>query len=111
MSRRVTEGLAAVRRREGAALVVAFGVGLGIAVYHYAGLLVGGALVGAVSRSTGRALLFGTAFGVVVWVVFAGSLFAHGVLPKYVVTGRVFALSAALAVVPPALAASVRGLL
>lgn len=56
------------------ALAVAAIVGLALAWLHWLGLLLGGALVGLVSRSVGRALLAGIGFGALVLAVFAVTL-------------------------------------
>ncbi|ELZ08200.1 hypothetical protein C479_12703 [Halovivax asiaticus JCM 14624] len=53
------------------AVVVAVVVGLGLAWFHWLGLLLGGMLVGFVARTLRRALLAGLGFGVVLLAVFA----------------------------------------
>ncbi|WP_255191161.1 hypothetical protein [Natronobeatus ordinarius] len=61
-------------RAHAAALLVIVIVGLAAAWLHWLGLVLGGALVGVVSRSLPRAVLGGVGFGVVVLVVFVASL-------------------------------------
>ncbi|WP_312908697.1 hypothetical protein [Natronosalvus caseinilyticus] len=53
------------------ALFVAVGLGLALSWLHWAGLVVGGVLVGLVARSLLKALGYGLGFGLVVLVVFA----------------------------------------
>lgn len=55
-------------------LVVVLAVGLAAAWLHWLGLVLGGALVGVVSKSVLRAVLGGVGFGVLVLLVFAASL-------------------------------------
>jgi hypothetical protein len=64
--------LSAVRRRRRwrlIALLVVAAVGLGVAWLHWLGLFVAGGLLGLVSRTLGRAVLAGAAFGVLLVVV------------------------------------------
>jgi hypothetical protein len=57
------------RRRRLIALLVVAAVGLGVAWLHWLGLFVAGGLLGLVSRTLGRAVLAGAAFGVLLVVV------------------------------------------
>lgn len=71
---RVRGAVSRVRTQPGphrVAIVVAVVVGLGLAWFHWLGLLLGGMLVGFVARTFRRALLAGLGFGVVVLAVFA----------------------------------------
>ena len=52
-------------------------VGLVAAALYWAGLFLGGALVGLAAETRKRALLAGAGFGVLVWVVFAVTLLAQ----------------------------------
>ena len=61
-------------RAHAMALVVVLVVGLAAAWLHWLGLVLGGTLVGVVSKTLPRAILGGVGFGVVVLVVFAASL-------------------------------------
>ncbi len=64
-----TEFLAGVRESpllRGVVLVVAVGVALALAWFHWFGLFVGGAAVGLVSKTVPRAVVAGLAVGVVV---------------------------------------------
>ncbi|MGM0591596.1 MAG: hypothetical protein ACQETI_08220 [Halobacteriota archaeon] len=93
------------------ALVVAALVGLAATLVHWAGLLLGGALVGVVSATVPRALVNGVSFGLVVLGAFAGWLALNGALLTWTGSGDVFHLSVVTALALPALSAvSVRGL-
>ena len=61
-------------RLHAVALSIAVAVGLAAAWLHWLGLVVGGMLVGVVSRTLLRAALGGLGFGVLVLLVFAVSL-------------------------------------
>ena len=67
-------------RRAELALALAFAVGLLAATVHWTGLLVGGALVGILSVSTGRAAVLGFEFGLVILITYAFVLAWYGVL-------------------------------
>lgn len=97
-------------RHQLAVIAVGFGVGLGITVYHYVGLVVGGLILGIGARSVRRAVLTGASFGLTVWIAFGASLFQAGDLARYIATGNLFLLSGAIAIGLPTLAATVRGL-
>ena len=58
----------------------AFVVGLLAVTVHWTGLVVGGALVGLLATSTGRAVVLGFEFGLVVLVAYAVLLSWYGVL-------------------------------
>ena len=89
-------------------LVVAVVVGLAAAWLHWLGLVLGGALVGVVSKTLPRAILGGVGFGVVVLVVFAVSLgpAAGAVLEMAPISYLVVAAALGL----PVLGSLVRGL-
>lgn len=91
-------------------VIAGFGLGLGIVIYHYVGLVVGGLLLGFGARSVPRALAYGVVFGLSVWVLFGASLFLNGELAKYTAMGQLFLLSGAISVGLPTLASTVRGL-
>ena len=67
-------------RRAEVALALAFSVGLLATTVHWAGLVIGGALVGILSVSTARAAVLGFEFGLVVLVAYAFVLSWSGVL-------------------------------
>lgn len=105
--------LASVRsgRYADAALLAATAVGLAVTVVHWAGLVVGGILVGLVASSLPRALVNGVTFGVVVLGAFAVWLAAQGALLTWTGTGQIFLLAVATGVGLPTLAAvAVRGM-
>lgn len=89
------------------ALAVAAIVGLALAWLHWLGLLLGGALVGLASRSLGRALLAGLAFGVLVLVTVAVTL--DGSLGAAAAMTPASYLTVAAALGLPAFGALVRG--
>ena len=91
-------------------LIAGFGLGLGIVIYHYVGLVVGGLLLGFGARSVPRALASGALFGLSVWALFGASLFLDGQLAEYTAMGQLFLLSGAISVGLPILASTVRGL-
>lgn len=99
-----------LNRHQAAVIAVGFGLGFGITVYHYVGLVVGGLVLGLGARSVRRAILTGIALGLTVWIVFGASLFQTGNLARYTAMGDPFLLSGAIAIGLPTLAATVRGL-
>lgn len=111
---RIDAALAPVRRGRFAepALLLAVVVGVAATTLHWGGLVLGGALVGAVSESTRRAVANGLSFGLFVLVVAGAWLAWQGALLAWPTTGQLFALTVASAVGLPILAAgAVRGLL
>jgi hypothetical protein len=83
-------------------MVVAIVVGLVAAWVHWAGLFVGGALVGLAAATRGRALLAGFGFGVLVVAIFVVTLFVGGDLSQYLAMGQIVAVSL---VIPPVVGA------
>ena len=79
-------------------LALAVAVGLLVSSVHWIGLLVGGVLVGLFVRSTGRALLMGAGFGLLVWGLFVGELLVSGVHPT-AETAQLWGLSLVIPVV------------
>lgn len=73
-------------------------VGIGMASAHWLGVVAGGALVGSLEPTLRRGVLAGAAFGVLVWLAFAGTMFADGVLGRFLATGGLAGISAAIAV-------------
>lgn len=98
------------RRPRWFALAAAVVVGLAAAQVHWYGFLVGGALVGLVSKTTARGLLAGLAFGIFAWLVFAALLASNGALWKATAMGQLLAVSAAIPVVGAGLGSLVRGI-
>ncbi|MEF8779601.1 MAG: hypothetical protein V5A46_02830 [Haloferacaceae archaeon] len=72
--------------------------GIGMASAHWLGLVVGGMLVGSLEPTLRRGVLAGAAFGLLAWVAFAGTLFVDGALGRFLATGGLAGLSAAIAV-------------
>lgn len=97
------------RRERWYALVGATIVGLAVAWVHWYGFVLGGALVGLVSRNLKRGLLAGLGFGVLAWVAFAALLASHGSLGAYLGMGQITALGVAIPVVGSLLGSLVRG--
>ena len=97
------------RRERWYALAAAAVVGLAVAWVHWYGFVLGGALVGLVSKDAKRGLLAGVGFGLLAWVVFAGLLASNGALGAYLGMGQVTTVSAAIPVVGAALGSLVRG--
>ncbi|WP_266076602.1 hypothetical protein [Haladaptatus caseinilyticus] len=77
----------------------AVAVGLGIAWMHWAGLLVGGALVSLPTKNWKRGILAGFGFGVLSLLVFAGLLVYYGSFVPALEMGRVTALMVAIPLV------------
>lgn len=92
-------------------MVVAILVGLVAAALHWAGLFLGGALVGLAAETRKRALLAGLGFGVLVWVVFAATLLASGDLGQYLAMGQITVVGLAIPVTTATFATLVRWLL
>lgn len=99
------------RRERWYALAVAVVVGLAAAQVHWSGFVLGGALVGLVSKSGKRALVGGLAFGLLAWLVFAALLASNGALMGYLGMGQILGLSAAIPVVGALLGSLVRGVI
>lgn len=89
------------------ALAAAVAVGLALAWVHWLGLVVGGALVGLVSRSLPRALVAAVGFGLLVLLVFALSLGGTADVVLEMTPAVYVTVAAALAL--PALGALLRG--
>lgn len=100
----------AVDRHQAAVIVLGVGLGFGIALYHYVGLVVGGLVLGLGARTVPRALAYGALFGLTVWLLFGASLLLGGQFVEYTATGDLLLLSGAIAIGLPTLAATVRGL-
>lgn len=92
------------------ALVVAIVIGLGAAHLHWLGLVLGGALVGLVAASLSRAIVAGIGFGILVVVVWLGTIWWAGTLSKVLAMGELALLGAALGIVLPAVGSLVRGI-
>lgn len=97
------------RRTRRFAMLAGVAVGLAAAQVHWYGLVLGGALVGLVSKNTKRALVAGLGFGLLAWGVFAGLLAANDALLAYAGTGRLLYLSVGIPVGLGALGSLVRG--
>lgn len=94
-----------------AVMVAAIGIGILASAIHWAGLFLGGALVGLAAATRKRALLSGFGFGVLVWVVFALSLVVSGDFSQYLAMGQIFAVSTVIPVAAATFAALVRWLM
>ncbi|WP_136716991.1 hypothetical protein [Halorientalis salina] len=103
------EGLRADRFRRRLATAGAVVVGLATVWLHWAGLVVGGALVAFVQPTVRRGLVAGVGFGVLAWLAFAGWLASAGSLDLYLGMGQVFAVSTAITLAGSLLGALARG--
>lgn len=93
------------------AMLAAFALGVPLGAVHWAGLVAGGALLGLVAPTFGRALLYGLYLGGLVFVAFAVALLWFGALGRFAGTGQLAALSLVVSFALPTLAAGgVRGL-
>lgn len=97
------------RRERWVTLATVAAIGLAAAWVHWYGFVLGGALVGLVSKNVERGLLAGLGFGVLAWVVFAGLLASHGALVAYLGMGQITGVSAAIPVAGSLLGSLVRG--
>jgi len=97
------------RDRRRAAILVGAGVGLAVAQLHWAGLLLGGVLVGLASRDLPRALLSGLAFGVGALVVFLGGLAIAGTLSPALAMGQLTSLAVGLPIAAGLVGSLARG--
>ncbi|AUX08663.1 hypothetical protein AArcSl_1025 [Halalkaliarchaeum desulfuricum] len=84
--------------------------GVGLASAHWIGVVIGGAFVGLLARTVPRGVLAGAAFGLFVWLVFAGTIIVDGAWEPFLATGGFVALSAAIAVALGAFGGLARGL-
>jgi len=90
--------------------VLAFVLGTALGAVHWAGLFVGGALVGVVAPSFTRAVQHGLYLGVLVLGLFVGALWLYGSLSAYLAMGQVLYLNLATTLLLPPLGATLRGL-
>ncbi|WP_137287542.1 hypothetical protein [Halorussus salinisoli] len=90
-------------------LAAGVAVGLAAAWVHWYGFLLGGLLVGLVSKDLERGLAAGIGFGLLAWAVFAGLVAANGGLEEYAATGRLLYLSVGIPVGLSALGSLIRG--
>ncbi|WP_134669953.1 hypothetical protein [Halorussus marinus] len=97
------------RRERWFALAAAAVIAVGAAQIHWYGFLVGGALVGAVSKTLSRAVAAGLGVGLLSWGVFAATVAANGAFSQYAATGQAFGLSVAIPVVAAGIGSLVRG--
>ena len=93
------------------AFLLAVTAGLVASAVHWAGLVLGGVLVGLVAPTLRRSVVIGLFFGFTVIVAFLVYLLVVGAASAYVAMGVLFYLSVAIAVLVPTLAAvAARGL-
>ena len=97
------------RRTRWAAVAAGVALGLAVACVHWLGVVLGGALVGLVSKTAARAVLAGLAFGLLSWAVFAALLAANGGAVEYAATGRLLYLSLGIPVGGALLGSLIRG--
>ena len=97
------------RRARWAALLAGIALDLALAQVHWLGFVLGGALVGLVSKTAARAVLAGLAFGLLAWVAFVALLAANGALVEYAAMGRLLSLSLGIPVAGAVLGSLVRG--
>ena len=110
---RVLARLSALQRDSRRRLLATGGalvVGVVLATVHWAGLLVGGALVGLSQPTLRRALAAGLGFGVVVLGVTAVRLALAGTLEEVLATWPVVGVGVAIALVAGPVGALARGL-
>jgi len=93
---RVRTAVDRLREREFEAVLLAATAGFLLAVLHWVGFALAGGLLGLAAGSLKRAVAYGLAFGVLVWLLFAGSLLAGGYFSAYVGMGRLALLSVAV---------------
>ncbi|WP_416839324.1 hypothetical protein [Haloferax sp. DFSO52] len=87
------------------ALVVATVVGLAAASIHWAGLVLGGILVGVLATSVSRAVVQGVTFGALAISVHIGRLWIAGALDPFFETGILAVVTVAIGFVLPTVAA------
>lgn len=104
--------MSAPGRLDRAILLVAVAVvGFGLASAHWLGILVGAIAVGAFGRTTGRGVLLGLGFGVLVAVAFAWELWAAGQLDRVLAMGEIAAIGFVVPIVLGAIGGLARGLI
>lgn len=84
-------------------------LGLAFATVHWLGILLGGVLVGSQAPNTGRGILHGGLFGLLVWVVSLGVLGAAGINPM-IAGVELLGVSAAIPIALGAIGGSAREL-
>lgn len=87
------------------ALIVATIIGLAAASIHWAGLILGGVFVGVLATSVRRAVPQGLTFGGLAVALHIGMVWWQGELDALFATGILFALTVAIGLVLPMLAA------
>ncbi|MHB9286042.1 hypothetical protein ACKVMT_03265 [Halobacteriales archaeon Cl-PHB] len=93
------------------AMALAFLVALVLAPLHWAGVVLGGALVGLTAPTLRRALVLGLAYGLVVLFLFATWLAVQGAFGKFAAMGQLALVTVAFGLLlPPLAAVAVRGL-
>ncbi|OIB56871.1 hypothetical protein [Natrialba sp. SSL1] len=105
---RELESIRTTPRRRAVALVLAAGLGVVFAWYHWIGLVLGGALVGLVSTTFRRALVTAVGFGLVVLGLFVISL--GGATAQVLEMAPIVYLTVGAAIGLPVLGSLVRGI-
>lgn len=105
-TQRLRNRVSLLREYERLGLLIAAGIGLVATLFHWTGLVLGGLLLGVVSKSTPRALIVGASFGLVVWGLFLATLLADGVLLAFAGMGRLTLLNVAITLGFPTVAAA-----
>lgn len=84
-------------------------LGLAMSLIHWLGILLGGILIGLVAPSTGRALLYGAVWGLLVGVVSVAWLGAAGIVPS-MAAGQLWGVSLGAALLLGTIGGSAREL-
>lgn len=93
------------------AMVVAFLVALALPPLHWAGVVLGGALVGLTASTVRRALVLGLTYGLLVLFLFAAWLLFQGAFGKFAAMGQLALVTVAFGLLlPPLAAVAARGL-
>lgn len=98
------------RRERWFTLATAAAIGLAAAWVHWYGFVLGGALVGLVSKNVKGGLLAGIGFGVLSLGIFAGLLASQGALGASLGMGQVTAVGVAIPIGGSLLGSLVRGI-
>lgn len=84
-------------------------VGLVASSFHWSGLLLGGVLVGLLSPTLRRGVVYGAGFGLLTWIVFATLFASKGIVPT-ADGAEIFGVSIAIAVILGGVGGSAREL-
>lgn len=85
-------------------------LGLAVALVHWIGFIIGGALVALPQRTVLHGVAAGVGFGVLAWLVFLATLARVGAVDTYLQMGQILVLSTLTPIVGALLGSLIRGI-